>query len=94
MSKLELFLKKKSVVLLNDFYGKIMTNMNYLIDHMQDFISTNYSTDVKPEQILNSKEKFLKIFNLTSETKSHFQNFYSNFSEVLKVVFAKKEGRS
>ena len=88
MNKVESLVKKKSILLLNDFYGKIMTNMNYLIDYLNDY-QTNESehSNSKLKFILGTqqKEKFGKIYSLTNETRGFFQSFYSNFSEILKV---------
>jgi hypothetical protein len=71
-------MKKQSMLMLNDFYGKSMTNFNYLGDGMSDFL-TLISYDNK------LKDNFLKISNLMNETKNIFQSFYSSLSEFLKV---------
>ena len=66
--------------MLNDFYGNSMTNFNYLSDYIQDF-KLLIGNDSK------LKESFQKIYQLINETKGNFQNFYSSFSEYLKVNF-------
>ena len=83
-------IKKQSMLMLNDFYGKSMTNFNYLSDNMNEFIqSLNLSNDNK------NKESFQKIYSMMSETKSNFQSFYSSFSEFLKVnIISYQERRS
>jgi hypothetical protein len=73
-------IKKHSMLMLNDFYGNSMTNFNYLSDYIQDF-KLLIGNDSK------LKESFQKIYQLINETKGNFQNFYSSFSEYLKVNF-------
>ena len=91
MNKVESFSNKKSILILNNFYGKIMTNFNYLTDHMIDYLTIFEVDKVDSKLILlidsaiYNKEKFKKIYSLTSETKSSFQNFYCNFADFLKV---------
>lgn len=66
--------------MLNDFYGKSMTNFNFLGDGMNEFMMM-ITNDNK------LKENFLIINNVMNETKNIFQSFYSSLSEYLKVPF-------
>ena len=89
MNKGDLVTKKKSIQLLNDLYVKIMTNFNNLSESMIDYQSYFDRQNLNSNYILRNlvkKEKFLKILLLTNETKGYFQNFYSNFSTILKVI--------
>ena len=73
-------MKKQSMLMLNDFYGKSMTNFNFLGDGMNEFMMM-ITNDNK------LKENFLIINNVMNETKNIFQSFYSSLSEYLKVPF-------
>jgi hypothetical protein len=74
----------KSVTILNECYGKLMTNFNSITMNMNNFneiISTKENISTQ-----SIKEPFVLIYKTVNEMKDYFQKFYSNLSENLNCL--------
>lgn len=68
----------KSILILNECYGRIMTNFNNISISMQKFFEF-----LPDKSQLNMRESFTHIFKSYSESKDYFQKFYSQLSDTL-----------
>jgi len=77
-------IKKQSMHMLNDFYGKSMTNFNCISDNMNEFLSL-INNDTK------LKDSFNKIHSLMIETKKTISKVFTQISQ---TILRKKKRRT
>jgi hypothetical protein len=73
----------RCVLILNEAYGKIMTNFNFISMSMSKFSEALCNKDQSQQTVNFLKEPFNSISKQIHETRDIFQKFYSNFSTML-----------